>query len=69
MTTTTFHVTGMSCSHCERAIADEVSRLSGVTAIDVSAKTGVLLVGTNAPASDDAILAAIDEAGYTAVRA
>ena len=36
--------------------------------IDVSAATGKLLITTQAPIDDDAVLAAVDEAGYQAVR-
>lgn len=68
MTTTEYQVTGMSCGHCETAIRGEVSEISGVTDIDVSAATGRLAVTTDKPVEDAAVLAAVDEAGYTAVR-
>ena len=66
--TTEFQVSGMSCAHCERAVTEEVSRVPGVERIEVSAATGRLLVTTSTSVSDDQILAAVDEAGYTAVR-
>lgn len=68
--TKTFQVTGMSCSHCERAIHDEVSELAGVTGVSVSAQTGSLAVTLESEAGPDdkAIIAAVDEAGYEAVR-
>lgn len=68
MTTTEYQVTGMSCGHCETAIRGEVSEIPGVTDIDVSAATGRLAVTTDKPVEDAAVLAAVDEAGYTAVR-
>lgn len=71
MTTTEYQVTGMSCGHCETAIRTEVSQIPGVTDIDVSAATGRLAVTTDKPVEDAAVLAvlaAVDEAGYTAVR-
>lgn len=61
-----FQVTGMSCGHCEAAIRGEVSKLDGVEGIDVSAQTGKLVV-TGAVADAD-VIAAVDEAGYEAVR-
>ena len=67
--TTEYLVTGMSCGHCEHAIRQEVAEVPGVTGIEVSAGTGLLRVGHAAPIDDDAILAAVDEAGYTAARA
>lgn len=69
MSTTTYAVTGMTCGHCERSVRSEVSKLSGVTAIEVSAASGSLVITTDAPIDDAAVLAAVDEAGYTAARA
>jgi copper chaperone CopZ len=69
MATTTFRVTGMSCSHCERAITDEVSKIDGVENLHVSAQTGLLSIEADTGIDDEAVLAAVDEAGYTAVRA
>ena len=68
MTTTEFQVTGMSCGHCETAIRSEVSEIPGVTGIEVSAQTGRLAVTAEQPIEDAAVIAAVDEAGYTAVR-
>ncbi|MCX7522254.1 heavy metal-associated domain-containing protein [Microbacterium sp. STN6] len=68
MTTTEFTVTGMSCGHCERAIRDEVTAVPGVTGVEVSAATGTLQVTSDVAVDDRAVLAAVDEAGYSAVR-
>ena len=67
-TTTEYQVTGMSCGHCEGAIRSEVSEIDGVTGIEVSAQTGRLAVTAEQPVEDAAVIAAVDEAGYTAVR-
>lgn len=66
--TTEYQVTGMSCGHCEGAIRSEVSEIDGVTGIEVSAQTGRLAVTVERPVDDAAVLAAVDEVGYTAVR-
>jgi len=68
MTTSEYQVTGMSCGHCEVAIRGEVGRIDGVERIDVSAATGKLVVTSAAPLGDAVVLAAVDEAGYEAVR-
>ena len=68
MTTTEYQVTGMTCGHCEMSVRDEVSRIGAIEQIDVSAATGKLLITTQAPIDDDDVLAAVDEAGYQAVR-
>jgi copper chaperone len=67
-TTTTFQVEGMTCAHCERAVTEEVSSIDGVTGVAVSAETGVLHVQAASPVADRDVLAAVEEAGYSAVR-
>lgn len=69
MSTTEYHVTGMTCGHCEMSVREEVAHLAGVDTIEVSAQTGRLVVTASAPVDDAAVLAAVDEAGYSAVRA
>lgn len=68
MRTSEYQVTGMSCGHCEVAIRGEVGQVPGVDSIEVSAQTGRLVVTSTEPVDDDAILAAVDEAGYQAIR-
>lgn len=67
-TTAEYQVTGMTCAHCERAVRDEVSQVPGVADVAVSAATGALTVSGPAGWDDAAVLAAVDEAGYQAVR-
>ena len=67
-TTNEFQVTGMSCGHCESAVRSEVSKLAGVEQIAVSAAEGRLVVTSAVPLDDADVLAAVDEAGYEAVR-
>ena len=68
MNTNTYAVTGMSCGHCEVAIRSEVEQSAGATGIEVSAADGRLAVTAEGPIDDAAVLAAVDEAGYEAVR-
>jgi copper ion binding protein len=63
-TTSTYTVSGMTCGHCVAAVSEEVGRLPGVTAVDVDLATGALTVTGDAPVDDDAVAAAVDEAGY-----
>ncbi len=67
-TTASYTVTGMTCEHCENAVREEVSQIPGVTDIDVSAQTGDLSITSEQTIDDAAVLAAVDEAGYTATR-
>lgn len=69
MSTTEYQVTGMTCGHCEMSVRGEVGQVPGVTGIEVSASDGKLVVTSDQPVDDAAIIAAVDEAGYAAVRA
>ena len=64
-----YTVTGMSCGHCEASVRGEVSKLDGVQDVQVSAAAGTLQIVSAAELADDAVIAAVDEAGYSAVRA
>jgi copper chaperone CopZ len=60
-----YTVTGMTCSHCVLSVREEVSEISGVTAVDVDLASGRLSVeGAGVP--DDAVLSAVADAGYAA---
>lgn len=68
MATNEYQVTGMTCGHCELSIREEVSQIAGVEDIQVSAQTGRLVVTGAAVVDDAQVLAAVEEAGYSAVR-
>ena len=68
MTVSEYQVTGMTCEHCERAVTEEVTRVAGVRDVAVSAADGILAVSAEGPVDDAAVLAAVDEAGYSAER-
>jgi copper chaperone CopZ len=64
VSTSTYTVVGMTCGHCVDAVSGEVSALPGVTDVEVDLATGRLTVTSDAPMDDDALRAAVDEAGY-----
>jgi copper chaperone CopZ len=70
-TTTTFAVQGMTCGHCASAVSAEVSALEGVQSVDVDLVAGgvsTVRVVSAMPLADDAVAAALDDAGdYTLV--
>lgn len=68
MSTSKYAVTGMTCGHCELSVREEVGEVAGVHDVEVSAKTGTLVVTSSDPIDDAQILNAVDEAGYSAVR-
>jgi copper chaperone CopZ len=69
MNTSEYQVTGMTCGHCEMSIREEVSTVPGVQEIQVSAQTGKLIITSTEEVDDAAVITAVDEAGYKAVRA
>jgi copper chaperone len=68
VSTSTYTVTGMTCAHCVNAVSDEVGALPGVTAVEVDLDSGAVTVTSDQPLDDDAVAAAVDEAGYALAR-
>ncbi|MFD7745460.1 heavy-metal-associated domain-containing protein [Streptomyces sp. NPDC059698] len=62
--TTVYQVKGMTCGHCEGAVSEEISEIAGVTSVTAVASTGLVTVTSKAPLAEDAVRAAVDEAGY-----
>ncbi|MDM7887576.1 heavy-metal-associated domain-containing protein [Curtobacterium sp. RHCJP20] len=70
MTTETVAVTGMTCEHCVASVTEEVSELTGVTDVAVDLVPGgssSVTVTSDSPIDDQALRAAIAEAGYEVV--
>jgi len=66
MTTTTYAVTGMTCEHCVRAVTEELSGLDGVSQVEVDLVPGgdsKVSVTSQVPLTEQAVAAALDEAG------
>ncbi|EXF44540.1 copper-binding protein [Pseudomonas sp. BAY1663] len=64
MNTSTLKVFGMSCGACARHVCEALEPLAGVTTVDVDLAAGLVrIVGT---ATRDALIAALDTAGYPA---
>jgi len=61
----TYAVPAMSCDHCEAAVTEEVEQVGGVAAVEVDLATKRVVVRGDG-VSDDAVRAAIREAGYEA---
>jgi copper chaperone CopZ len=62
--TTTYKVSGMSCGHCEGAVSGEISEIEGVTSVKAVASSGEVTVTSGAELDDEAVRAAVDEAGF-----
>ena len=62
--TSTYTVRGMTCAHCVASVQEEVTEVAGVSDVDVDLASGRLVVTAGGPIDDDAIQAAVEEAGY-----
>ncbi len=62
--TSTYRVTGMTCGHCVKAVTDEITALDGVQRVDVELSSGAVTVVSSEALTQDAVAAAVDEAGY-----
>ena len=67
MSTTTYVVAGMTCEHCVRSVTEEVGEVAGVTGVEVDLATATVAVSSAASVDDDAVRAAVAEAGYRVV--
>jgi len=66
MTTETYSVTGMTCGHCENAVASELKALDGVSDVSVDLVAGgqsAVTVTSAQPLDETQVAAALDEAG------
>jgi copper chaperone len=68
VTSKTWIVDGMTCGHCVASVSAEVGKVPGVSDVEVDLATKRVVV-TGEGVADDAVVAAIDEAGYDAVPA
>jgi copper chaperone CopZ len=62
MTTRLYSVPGISCGHCKVAIEGEVAKVAGVEQVEVDVEARSVRV--KGSASEEAVRAAVDEAGY-----
>ncbi len=63
-TDSTYTVSGMTCGGCASKVTKHVEKVDGVTDVAVDIDTGSLTVTTDAPVTDAAVHAAIEQAGY-----
>jgi copper chaperone CopZ len=62
--TTTYTVSGLHCSGCVASVSEEVQEIPGVQNVDLVLETGALTITTAEPVDEDAVKAAVAEAGY-----
>ncbi|SDM00253.1 Copper chaperone CopZ [Corynebacterium mycetoides] len=64
MTVRQFTVEGMTCTHCEASVKEEVSAIAGVTDVSVDHTTGALEVSGDGFSAEE-VAKAVHEAGYS----
>jgi len=64
MNTSTYTVTGMTCSHCVSSVTEEISELPGVSNVDVELGSGAVTVTSDTELDTGTVRAAVEEAGY-----
>lgn len=64
MSIATYKVTGMTCGHCVQAVTSEVSKIEGVTDVEIDLDSGNVTVTSDADLQEADFRAAVDEAGY-----
>jgi copper chaperone CopZ len=62
---TTFTVTGLTCTHCRRAITADISAIEGISDVVVDPVSGTVTVTSDRPVDRADIAAVLDEAGHT----
>lgn len=64
MSTKNYSVEGMTCEHCVASVQEEVAEVVGTQGVEVELESGRVTV-TGEGFSDEAIIAAVERAGYT----
>ena len=66
MTTVTYTVPAISCSHCTHTIETEVGELQGVQSVKAEEATKKVVITFDAPADETKIKALLSEINYPA---
>lgn len=67
MTTSTYRVRGMSCDHCVSAVRSEISRIAGVSSVEVDLRDELVSVTSEDALAESAVREAVETAGYELV--
>jgi len=70
MSSKTVNVDGMTCDHCVAAVTEEISKIPGVTGVNIDLRanaTSPVTIASDQDVSDSDITEAVEEAGYAVV--
>jgi len=62
-----YTVRGMTCDHCAGSVTAEVTKITGAKNVTVDVAAGRLTVDADESVTDDAVVEAVEEAGYEVV--
>ena len=58
---TTFTVTGMTCGHCASSVTEEITKIDGVTGVEVDVASGLVTVASTTTPDSAAVAAAVED--------
>ena len=64
MSSNSYTVVGMTCSHCVASVTEEVQDIPGVEDVSVVLDSGDLTITSAEPIDEATVRAAVEEAGY-----
>ena len=64
VSTRSIAVTGMTCGHCASAVRAEISKLVGITDVEVDVDAGTVRISGEPLPGDASLREAVEEAGY-----
>ncbi len=64
MITETVKVSGMSCGHCVAAVSDEITKIDGVTSVEIDLNSGNVEMTSDRELDPAAVSQAVEDAGY-----
>ncbi len=64
MKTVTYTIPNISCMHCVHTIKTEVGELEGVQSVEANPETKIATIKFDAPATEESIVALLEEINY-----
>jgi copper chaperone CopZ len=66
MAQTQLVVSGMTCDHCVRHVTEAISKVAGVSSVNVKLSEGIAVIESDSAFNLDAVKEAVVAAGYSA---
>jgi copper chaperone CopZ len=66
MAQTQLAVSGMTCDHCVRHVTEAISKVAGVSSVNVNLAEGIAVIESDSAFNLEAVKEAVAAAGYSA---